>query len=48
MGDFTIENFWKPRFSALQQQQLSLLKGWSIPATALNTFKEAPLTLRAR
>ncbi|MEA1938018.1 MAG: hypothetical protein U9N14_02865, partial [Pseudomonadota bacterium] len=43
MDDFTINGFWKPRFSGISRVSRNLIRGWSQIEHRLTTFIEAPL-----
>jgi hypothetical protein len=45
MADLTIENFWKRRLTISPITSTSLVTGWSVEASSLSTFKEAPLAI---
>jgi hypothetical protein len=43
MPNLTIENFWKLRLRVARVASASLIQGWSLENSGLDTFKEAPL-----
>ncbi|SDG38045.1 hypothetical protein [Roseospirillum parvum] len=45
MDEFTIEDFWKPRFLGISRVSQSLIRGWSHIEQGLATFVEAPLKI---